>query len=322
MSSACSCVVMCPYVVSELVAEGQQAINISPFSTYVVNWSLLKLLFRTWPLNWQIRPAFLLVLDFALKKAKWIYRLKWFKLRNAFLKDAGSRRGSGSFGRVSRRKIFLHLVEDFWGISLTGISLFIHLHKTTELLLFTKQCLFSLTNVFKHLVSPCTVNGYAVCLQWPFETAETFLKRFKFWAWALAKIISKSMQPVLFHSYPPWPCILTPVRFLCGSFSYLVCLLMHPFCEVLGNSIVNSKWVLLAYQRDCLPPSQQSDLGHLIPSWAKSAVAACTGGINWPSLWRSNCLCLENYSKPNMLLLSPSDWAEAYDWKDYAILGY
>lgn len=38
-----SCVVMCPSVVSELVAEGQQAINTSLFSTYVVSWSLIKI---------------------------------------------------------------------------------------------------------------------------------------------------------------------------------------------------------------------------------------------------------------------------------------
>lgn len=70
-------VVMCPSVVSELVADGEQAINTSLFSTYVVSWSLIELLFRTWPLNWQIKPAFLLLIEFTLKKkkAKWLYLL-------------------------------------------------------------------------------------------------------------------------------------------------------------------------------------------------------------------------------------------------------
>lgn len=56
-------VVMCPSVVSELEAEGEQAINTSLFSAYVVSWSLIELLFRTWPLNWQIKPAFLLLIS-------------------------------------------------------------------------------------------------------------------------------------------------------------------------------------------------------------------------------------------------------------------
>ena len=67
---------------------------------------------------------------------------------------------------------------------------------------------------------------------------------------------------------------------------------MHPFWEVTGDGIVNSRRVLLAWQRNCLPPSQQSDLGHLMSSWAKSAVA-----LRW-ALCRRNELTLTSFEDP------------------------
>lgn len=150
-------VVMCP-VVSELVAEGEQAINTSLFSTYVVSWSLIKLFFRTWPLSWQIKAAFLLLI--------WVYSLKkkgkvnlpacakCFKLGCPLKRHV--LRGSESLIDYSRRKIVLPLFGvDFWRFPLERPSPVQSIYIKQSLL----NMFIFINNVLKHLVLFCTVHG-------------------------------------------------------------------------------------------------------------------------------------------------------------------